>query len=108
MDRARESVRAEVLRSQVEQLAVSDVAAAEAAIRLLKDDDAGRAALLVGTAPESVDRSAWPALPDSPPRRIISPASNAAKCSRSWAGVVMSNARRTFPIAVTIGAGASP
>jgi chromosome segregation protein len=44
-------------------VAVSSPTDAVRALELLKLDDGGRAGLLVGTAPASIDRSTWPALP---------------------------------------------
>jgi chromosome segregation protein len=53
-----ETAVAAALGSAADAVAVADLAAAEAAIRLLKDDDAGRALLLVGAADPSDDPSA--------------------------------------------------
>ena len=59
-----ESAVAAALGSAADAVAVSDVAAAEAAIRLLKDDDAGRVGLLVGgTVPEDPPSADRPELP---------------------------------------------
>ncbi len=43
--------------------AVSGVADAIAALELLRNTDGGRAGLLVGGAPQTIDRSQWPTLP---------------------------------------------
>jgi chromosome segregation protein len=54
---------AAALGAAADALAVSDVDAAVVALSLLREQDAGRAGLLVGGAPATVDRSTWPELP---------------------------------------------
>jgi chromosome segregation protein len=60
-----ENAVAAALGAAADAVAVESADAADAALRLLKEDDAGRAALLVATgAPGSaLDRSGWPVLP---------------------------------------------
>ncbi|MGH3798069.1 MAG: chromosome segregation protein SMC [Pseudonocardiaceae bacterium] len=59
-----EAAVAAALGAVADALAVSDVDGAAAALALLREQDAGRAGLLVGGAPSTVDRSAWPQLPN--------------------------------------------
>jgi chromosome segregation protein len=59
-----EAAVAAALGPAADALAVSDADVAAAALALLREQDAGRAGLLVGGAPSAVDRSTWPALPD--------------------------------------------
>ncbi|MBV8541790.1 MAG: chromosome segregation protein SMC, partial [Pseudonocardiales bacterium] len=54
---------AAALGAAADALAASDVDNAAAALSLLRARDAGRAGLLVGGAPATVDRSTWPELP---------------------------------------------
>ena len=54
---------AAALGSAADAVAVDGLGSAVDAIRLLKNDDAGRAGLLVGGAGPSADRRTWPALP---------------------------------------------
>jgi chromosome segregation protein len=58
-----ETAVAAALGAVADAVAVGSPSDAVAALERLKLDDAGRAGLLVGTAPESLDRSSWPALP---------------------------------------------
>lgn len=60
-----ENAVAAALGAAADAVAVESAADADAALRLLKDDDAGRAALLVasGVLGHGMDRSGWPALP---------------------------------------------
>jgi chromosome segregation protein len=60
-----ENAVAAALGAAADAVAVESADAADAALRLLKEDDAGRAALLVATgAPgAAMDRSGWPVLP---------------------------------------------
>jgi chromosome segregation protein len=58
-----EAAVAAALGPAADALAVSDVDAAVAALSLLRAQDAGRAGLLVGGAPATMDRSSWPDLP---------------------------------------------
>jgi chromosome segregation protein len=58
-----EAAVAAALGGAADALAVSDVDAAVTALSLLREQDAGRAGLLVGGAPATVDRSTWPELP---------------------------------------------
>ncbi|MDQ2883816.1 MAG: chromosome segregation protein SMC, partial [Actinomycetota bacterium] len=51
------------LGAAADALVVSDVDVAASALLLLRAQDAGRAGLLVGGAPASVERSTWPELP---------------------------------------------
>jgi chromosome segregation protein len=64
-----ETAVAAALGSAADAVAVRDVAAAEAAIRLLKDDDAGRVGLLVGGVRPSDGRYAGEAAPMPPGAR---------------------------------------
>jgi chromosome segregation protein len=63
VDPGAETAVAAALGSAADALAVSDVDVAAAALSLLREQDAGRVGLLVGGAPDTVDRSAWPELP---------------------------------------------
>jgi len=54
---------AAALGAAADALAVSDVDVAATALSLLRAQDAGRAGLLVGGAPATVDRETWPELP---------------------------------------------
>jgi chromosome segregation protein len=63
VDPGAEAAVAAALGAAADALAVSDVDVAAAALALLRDQDAGRAGLLVGGAPASADRSTWPQLP---------------------------------------------
>jgi chromosome segregation protein len=63
VDPGAEAAVAAALGTAADALAVSDVNAAAAALSLLRERDAGRAGLLVGGAPATVDRSSWPGLP---------------------------------------------
>jgi chromosome segregation protein len=60
-----ENAVAAALGAAADAVAVESAADADAALRLLKDDDAGRAALLVATGVRGhgMDRSGWPVLP---------------------------------------------
>jgi len=58
-----EAALAAALGGIADAVAVSDVDGAAAAMELLKADDWGRAGLLVGGTPPTVDRSGWPPLP---------------------------------------------
>ncbi|HZC13288.1 MAG TPA: hypothetical protein VE270_04630, partial [Thermoleophilaceae bacterium] len=58
-----EAAVAAALGAATDALAVSDVEGAAAALDLLRAEDAGRAFLLVGGAPSTVDPGGWPALP---------------------------------------------
>ncbi|MGB8962968.1 MAG: chromosome segregation protein SMC, partial [Pseudonocardiaceae bacterium] len=58
-----EAAVAAALGAAADALAVSDVDVAAAALSQLRAQDAGRAGLLVGGAPATVDRSSWPQLP---------------------------------------------
>jgi chromosome segregation protein len=58
-----EAAVAAALGAAADALVVSDVDVAASALSLLRERDAGRAGLLVGGAPASVDRSTWPELP---------------------------------------------
>ena len=58
-----EAAVAAALGAAADALAVSDVDGAAAALALLRTQDAGRAFLLVGGAPSTVDRAGWPTLP---------------------------------------------
>ncbi|HEY6425322.1 MAG TPA: chromosome segregation protein SMC [Pseudonocardiaceae bacterium] len=59
-----EAAVAAALGPAADALAVSDVDVAVAALALLREQDAGRAGLLVGGAPSALDRSSWPELSD--------------------------------------------
>ncbi|HEY2763775.1 MAG TPA: chromosome segregation protein SMC [Pseudonocardiaceae bacterium] len=59
-----EAAVAAALGSAADAVAVCDLDSAAGAVTLLREQDAGRAGLLVGGAPSTVDRSAWPRLPD--------------------------------------------
>ncbi|MGH8910635.1 MAG: chromosome segregation protein SMC, partial [Egibacteraceae bacterium] len=63
VDPGAEAAVAAALGAAADALAVSDVDVAAAALALLREQEAGRAGLLVGGAPATVDRSAWPQLP---------------------------------------------
>ncbi|MGH3686101.1 MAG: chromosome segregation protein SMC, partial [Pseudonocardiaceae bacterium] len=63
VDPGAEAAVAAALGATADALAVSDVDVAAAALSLLRAQDAGRAGLLVGGAPLTVDRSTWPELP---------------------------------------------
>ena len=63
-----ETAVAAALGAVADAVAVRDVGAAEAAIRLLKDDDAGRAGLLVGGAAPADGRTTR-SRPELPARR---------------------------------------
>ena len=58
-----EAALAAALGAVADAVAVAGVADAAAALELLKSQDAGRAGLVVGGAPDSTDRSRWPSLP---------------------------------------------
>ena len=58
-----EAAVAAALGAAADALAVSDVDGAAAALALLRTQDAGRAFLLVGGAPSTVDPADWPVLP---------------------------------------------
>ncbi|MGH3511756.1 MAG: chromosome segregation protein SMC [Pseudonocardiaceae bacterium] len=58
-----EAAVAAALGAAADALVVSDVDVAASALSLLRAQDAGRAGLLVGGAPASVDRATWPELP---------------------------------------------
>jgi chromosome segregation protein len=58
-----EAAVAAALGAAADALVVSDVDVAASALSLLRAQDAGRAGLLVGGAPASVDRCTWPELP---------------------------------------------
>ena len=58
-----EAAVAAALGAAADALVVSDVDVAASALSLLRAHDAGRAGLLVGGAPASVDRATWPELP---------------------------------------------
>ena len=58
-----EAAVAAALGAAADALVASDVDVAASALSLLRARDAGRAGLLVGGAPASVERSAWPDLP---------------------------------------------
>jgi chromosome segregation protein len=58
-----EAAVAAALGTAADALAVSDMDVAVLALSLLREQDAGRAGLLVGGAPATVDRSSWPELP---------------------------------------------
>jgi chromosome segregation protein len=51
------------LGSVADAVAVQGISAAAGALEHLRDNDSGRAGLLLGGAPELIDRSEWPALP---------------------------------------------
>ncbi len=59
-----EAALAAALGGLADAVAVSGPADAQTALRLLKSDDAGRAALLIGGADFAAGRDGWPALPD--------------------------------------------
>jgi chromosome segregation protein len=59
----REAALAAALGAVADAVAVSSVADAGAALRLLKAEDGGRAGLIVGGRPRPLDRSEWPPLP---------------------------------------------
>jgi chromosome segregation protein len=59
-----ENALAAALGSASEALAVSSLDAAATALGALRDDDGGRASLLVAESATAVDVSGWPALPD--------------------------------------------
>ncbi|MGH3824840.1 MAG: chromosome segregation protein SMC, partial [Pseudonocardiaceae bacterium] len=63
VDPGAEAAVAAALGAAADALAVSDVDVAAAALSLLREQDAGRAGLLVGGAPATVDQSSWPELP---------------------------------------------
>ncbi len=63
VDPGAEAAGAAALGAAADALAVSDVDVAAAALSLLREQDAGRAGLLVGGAPATGDRSSWPPLP---------------------------------------------
>ncbi len=63
VDAGAEAAVAAALGAAADALAVSDVDVAATALSLLRAQDAGRAGLLVGGAPATVDRSTWPELP---------------------------------------------
>ncbi|HZA15616.1 MAG TPA: chromosome segregation protein SMC [Pseudonocardiaceae bacterium] len=63
VDAGAEAAVAAALGAAADALAVSDLNVAAAALALLREQDAGRAGLLVGGAPAIVDRSTWPPLP---------------------------------------------
>ncbi|MHA6800861.1 chromosome segregation protein SMC [Bounagaea algeriensis] len=62
VDSGAEVALAAALGGVAEAVAVQDVDDAVAALRLLRDDDTGRAAMLVGSEASTVDRGCWPAL----------------------------------------------
>ncbi|WP_037362173.1 chromosome segregation protein SMC [Nakamurella lactea] len=53
------------LGSVADAVAVQGLTAAAGALEHLRDSDGGRAGLLLGGAPELIDRSGWPELPDA-------------------------------------------
>jgi chromosome segregation protein len=63
VDPGAEAAVAAALGTAADALAVSDMDVAVLALSLLREQDAGRAGLLVGGAPATVDRSSWPELP---------------------------------------------
>ncbi len=63
VDAGAQAAVAAALGAAADALAVSDVDVAAAALSLLREQDAGRAGLLVGGAPATMDRSTWPELP---------------------------------------------
>ena len=63
VDPGAEAAVAAALGAAADALAVSDVDVAAAALALLREQDAGRAGLLVGGAPATAARSTWPQLP---------------------------------------------
>ncbi|MGH3933079.1 MAG: chromosome segregation protein SMC, partial [Pseudonocardiaceae bacterium] len=63
VDAAAQAAVAAALGAAADALAVSDVDCAVAALTLLRAKDAGRAGLLVGGAPITVDPASWPPLP---------------------------------------------
>ncbi|MDQ4011838.1 MAG: chromosome segregation protein SMC [Actinomycetota bacterium] len=63
VDAGAEAAVAAALGAAADALAVSDLEVAAAALTMLREQDAGRAGLLVGGAPATVDRSTWPQLP---------------------------------------------
>ncbi|MDT7713947.1 MAG: chromosome segregation protein, partial [Pseudonocardiales bacterium] len=63
VDSGAEAAVAAALGAAADALAVSDLDVAVVALALLREQDAGRAGLLVGGAPVTVERSSWPELP---------------------------------------------
>jgi chromosome segregation protein len=63
VDPGAEAAVAAALGAAADALAVSDMDVAVVALSFLREQDAGRAGLLVGGAPATVDRSSWPELP---------------------------------------------
>ncbi|MGH3765836.1 MAG: chromosome segregation protein SMC, partial [Pseudonocardiaceae bacterium] len=63
VDPGAEAAVAAALGAAADALAVSDLDVAAVALSLLREQDAGRAGLLVGGAPATVERSTWPELP---------------------------------------------
>ncbi|MDQ4092048.1 MAG: chromosome segregation protein SMC, partial [Actinomycetota bacterium] len=63
VDAGAEAAVAAALGVAADALAVLDLNTAAAALALLREQDAGRAGLLVGGAPATADRSTWPQLP---------------------------------------------
>ncbi len=63
VDPGAEAAVAAALGTAADALAVSDVDVAVVALTLLREQDAGRAGLLVGGPPATEDRSTWPRLP---------------------------------------------
>src|SRR4029079_12465052 len=59
----REAALAAALGAVADAVAVGSGGDARAALRLLKAEDGGRAGLIVGGRPRSLDRSEWPPLP---------------------------------------------
>ncbi len=63
VDPGAEAAVASALGAAADALAVSDMDVAVVALSFLREQDAGRAGLLVGGAPATVQRSSWPELP---------------------------------------------
>ncbi|MGQ0718287.1 MAG: chromosome segregation protein SMC [Pseudonocardiales bacterium] len=63
VDSGAEAAVAAALGAAADALAVTDLTVAVVALTLLREQDAGRAGLLVGGAPATGDRSTWPQLP---------------------------------------------
>ncbi|HEY3895682.1 MAG TPA: chromosome segregation protein SMC [Pseudonocardiaceae bacterium] len=63
VDPGAEAAVAAALGAATDALAASDMDVASAAVALLRDQDAGRAGLIIGGAPAAEDRSSWPELP---------------------------------------------
>jgi chromosome segregation protein len=63
VDPGAEAAVAAALGAAADALAVSDMDVAVVALSFLREQDAGRAGLLIGGAPATVERSSWPELP---------------------------------------------